>query len=338
MDNINASAYALAARESNAARTDWDWLHIRGARLGGTTTPNNLVCGTYVANSHMIPIEHDLLEMSKLASAKQPLIINWDVTTTHLSHMGALISIDLQAPNGLNNGVEVILPKNAHCRWVFNPTTGAILDRLDRDLQWGVNRVAKHYQQYQEPQLDIPRPFGSDPSPSMLALATVPSRGGLMEHMSSSSAAIGSLMPLSIMSLQQSPLIAEVSGRDAMAFFQSFQSPQALFQTINPFMRQHNLILEIGMGFGSPVFMVPGDNLTFVGQVPSGGGTFFSGLLEDKSAAERRIAKRQEQRHLQYVRVRYHDPGEMTAARHMSIATAKKQARALFKENKRLQF
>jgi hypothetical protein len=338
MDNINASAYALAAREPNAAGTDWDWLHIRGARLGGSTTSDNLVCGTFVANSHMIPIEHDLLELSKLASREQPLIITWDATTTHLSHMGALISIELHAPNGLDDGAEVILPKKAHCRWVFNPTTGAILDRLDRDLQWGVNRVAKHHQQYQEPKPPIQRPFGSGPSPSTLALATVPSRGGSMEHMHSGSAATGSMMPLSIMSLQQSPVIAEVSGRDAMAFFQSFQNPQALFQMLNPFMRQHNLILEMGMGFGAPVFMVPGDNLTFVGQVPSSGGTFFSGLLEQGSATERSMAERQNKRHLEYVRVHHWDPTEAASGRHASLEALRHQLRSMFANTKRLKF
>ena len=36
---------------------NWEWLHIRGAQLGGVTNGTNLVAGLYVTNSAMIPFE-----------------------------------------------------------------------------------------------------------------------------------------------------------------------------------------------------------------------------------------------------------------------------------------
>lgn len=38
----------------------WEWLHIRGAGIGGPTIPGNLTPGTYSANSEMIPIENKI--------------------------------------------------------------------------------------------------------------------------------------------------------------------------------------------------------------------------------------------------------------------------------------
>jgi hypothetical protein len=36
---------------------NWEWLHIRGAQLGGVTNGTNLVAGQYITNSAMIPFE-----------------------------------------------------------------------------------------------------------------------------------------------------------------------------------------------------------------------------------------------------------------------------------------
>ncbi|MBB4895870.1 hypothetical protein FHS39_004951 [Streptomyces olivoverticillatus] len=36
---------------------NWEWLHVQGAQIGGSTDATNLVAGTYVTNSAMIPYE-----------------------------------------------------------------------------------------------------------------------------------------------------------------------------------------------------------------------------------------------------------------------------------------
>ncbi len=36
---------------------NWEWLHVQGAQIGGATDASNLVAGTYVTNSAMIPYE-----------------------------------------------------------------------------------------------------------------------------------------------------------------------------------------------------------------------------------------------------------------------------------------
>lgn len=36
---------------------NWEWLHVQGAQIGGVTDASNLVAGTYVTNSAMIPYE-----------------------------------------------------------------------------------------------------------------------------------------------------------------------------------------------------------------------------------------------------------------------------------------
>jgi hypothetical protein len=161
MGNINAAAYALAYGESNADQTDWEWLHIRGARLGGRTTSENLVCGTTACNSQMIPIENALLALSKLASRAQPLWIRWEGQTVGSSRMGKWIKIEVWAPNGLDNGTNQVLPVDAHLRWVFDPRTGAIFDRLDRDLAWGVRGVQSRVTGYRELEFGIPHPLES---------------------------------------------------------------------------------------------------------------------------------------------------------------------------------
>lgn len=58
MANTNAAGYAwLLGRVGNQR---WEWLHIRGAGLGGKTDSTNLVAGARDANTHMIPFESNI--------------------------------------------------------------------------------------------------------------------------------------------------------------------------------------------------------------------------------------------------------------------------------------
>lgn len=61
MGNWNALGAAACANLAAGAGFDvgqnWEWLHVRGAQLGGSTDGSNLVAGLYVTNSFMIPFE-----------------------------------------------------------------------------------------------------------------------------------------------------------------------------------------------------------------------------------------------------------------------------------------
>lgn len=106
MRNINASAYALALGDPNAAATDWEWLHLRGAALGGGTNSTNLVLGTKAANSHMIAFEKDIEAIAKLATTEQPLLIRWRAGGFRNTHEAEWISIEIEARNGLQEEME----------------------------------------------------------------------------------------------------------------------------------------------------------------------------------------------------------------------------------------
>lgn len=133
MRGMNAAAYALAMGVVGADTTDWEWLHIRGARLGGATTAANLVAGTSSANSAMIPYEHQILELSKLASPEHPFRVIWMVQTRE--RLGTRILIAWSAPEGLTRPDGYFL-RQRDGEINFNPLSGQIADRAVRDLVW----------------------------------------------------------------------------------------------------------------------------------------------------------------------------------------------------------
>jgi hypothetical protein len=60
MGNTNAAGYAALAQIPGWKTQRWEWLHIRGAGLGGATNGTNLVAGVRDANTHMIPFESNI--------------------------------------------------------------------------------------------------------------------------------------------------------------------------------------------------------------------------------------------------------------------------------------
>ncbi|MBW4505769.1 MAG: hypothetical protein KME64_04565 [Scytonematopsis contorta HA4267-MV1] len=133
MGGMNAAAYALALNAPGCGSTDWEWLHIRGARLGGATSAVNLVAGTNTANSHMIPYEHGILELSKLADSNHPLFARWTVEAK--GRLGLKINIAWSAPKGLYKNDKFVLPKSQGSS-SFSPLNGQIFDRVQRDAAW----------------------------------------------------------------------------------------------------------------------------------------------------------------------------------------------------------
>lgn len=298
MKNINASAYALATGDTNAKSTKWEWLHIRGARLGGATEPHNLVSGTVAANSHMIPIEHDVLELSKLASTDQPLVVRWRVGDGNYSHQRRWISIEIETPQGLNNTIgEQILPLRGFARWVFNPHTGAIIDRLDRDLLWGVGQIKIRDEHYKEPVIGL-SPMLTDESRAYPMMPYQRPDLRTEHHQQGNLFEVGEVnRPLDLAQLQQVPVVAEWSAKQVLQFVQKFETPTAVINAINQELLFNNLILEAQLGNMPSVFFIPGGQLRMVHQPQAGdAGRMLTYLLEPDNSRKIWIANRQEMR------------------------------------------
>ena len=80
MNNTNARGYAWVTNTNGWNTTQWEWLHIRGASLGGVTGPANLVLGTRDANTHMMPFETNLKVLAAYVSRRGDVFDRLNVT------------------------------------------------------------------------------------------------------------------------------------------------------------------------------------------------------------------------------------------------------------------
>ena len=82
MGGVNAQGYAELAKIEKWGQQQWEWLHIRGDALGGSTDSRNLVAGTRDANTHMIPFENNISNLAKAipGSKYKNLIVNWTLS------------------------------------------------------------------------------------------------------------------------------------------------------------------------------------------------------------------------------------------------------------------
>lgn len=140
MNDTNAAAYAFGIGLTNALQTNWEWLHIRGAGLGGVTDSTNLIVGTYSANSHMIPFENQIKTMSAYANGRKPLIVEWHLQRGTRKFEGRKITIKIYAPDGLhdkskNQAIPAIPESEA---WVvsFDPKKAIVFDKFLRGAAW----------------------------------------------------------------------------------------------------------------------------------------------------------------------------------------------------------
>lgn len=130
MNNTNARGYAWATGTGGWNTTQWEWLHIRGASLGGETDATNLVVGTRDANTHMIPFESNLKSLAKMAREDDyfyRLNVTWDVAGRQLRHRVSTISIswDLRLSNLAPDGIEPVTGEA-----LFSPlATGSVLSK-----------------------------------------------------------------------------------------------------------------------------------------------------------------------------------------------------------------
>jgi lysophospholipase L1-like esterase len=90
MNNTNAAGYAWLLDIPGAESQRWEWLHVRGAGIGGATDSTNLVAGTRDANTHMIPFESNIRSLGAAVGNNKDkyskLEVKWSVTTKVANH------------------------------------------------------------------------------------------------------------------------------------------------------------------------------------------------------------------------------------------------------------
>lgn len=89
MGNTNATGYANLCEVPGFQNQRWEWLHLRGAGLGGATDSTNLVTGVRDANTHMIPFESNV-RLLATAAGNSPcyshLSVQWVVNQKIKEH------------------------------------------------------------------------------------------------------------------------------------------------------------------------------------------------------------------------------------------------------------
>lgn len=101
MANTNARGYAWFYGVNGWNQTRWEWLHLRGAGLGGATDGTNLVLGTRDANTQMIPFESHVRALQTVARASGNYIgvgVRWQATAPILRHAYENIVMQWDAP------------------------------------------------------------------------------------------------------------------------------------------------------------------------------------------------------------------------------------------------
>lgn len=99
----------------------WEWLHLRGAGLGGTTAAGNLTPGTFSANSEMIPIEN---KIKTLKSNPDVAKLELDVEPKNVSGVFAK-QIDMT----VRANYKGILSEQSGT-WTIDPFTGTVFDKI----------------------------------------------------------------------------------------------------------------------------------------------------------------------------------------------------------------
>jgi hypothetical protein len=97
MGNTSAAGYAWLTNIPNVLTQRWEWLHIRGAGLGGATDSTNLVAGTRDANTQMIPFESNIrllgTAVKNNASQFSRLHVIWSTANQIARHVWRYIRI-----------------------------------------------------------------------------------------------------------------------------------------------------------------------------------------------------------------------------------------------------
>lgn len=96
MNKTNANGYAWLWQVPGWNTQRWEWLHVRGAGLGGATNGTNLVLGTRDANTQMIPFESNVRVLGAAVPGSanyEELKVDWSVAGVN-GHKVNQIGID----------------------------------------------------------------------------------------------------------------------------------------------------------------------------------------------------------------------------------------------------
>lgn len=130
MNGWNALGLVAYAKRFLAApyelAQNWEWLHVQGARIGGATDASNLVAGTYVTNSAMIPYE-DMIAKWAGADARHFWARFEAVPGGTLFPDRIRLSIRTEGHRDLGTLPGLVLAE-------FDPLRGRIVDRLAAEL------------------------------------------------------------------------------------------------------------------------------------------------------------------------------------------------------------
>jgi hypothetical protein len=140
MGNTNARGYAWLTNTPGWNTTRWEWLHIRGASLGGATNATNLVLGTRDSNTHMIPFESNLKALTTIIRDNRALYdgltVNWTVAGQVHPHKYNQITIDWRINRAPGAGADVVQPDG---RVQFSPLNiGSVISKGEVEFLEGV--------------------------------------------------------------------------------------------------------------------------------------------------------------------------------------------------------
>jgi hypothetical protein len=140
MGNTNARGYAWLTNTPGWNTTRWEWLHIRGASLGGATNATNLVLGTRDSNTHMIPFESNLKALTTIIRDNRALYdgltVNWTVAGQVHPHKYNPITIDWRINRAPGAGADVVQPDG---RVQFSPLNiGSVISKGEVEFLEGV--------------------------------------------------------------------------------------------------------------------------------------------------------------------------------------------------------
>jgi hypothetical protein len=129
MGGFTARNYAIAAGapKEQVVNTQWEWLHLIAASLGGNNEIGNLVAGTYDGNTRMIPWEQAIIQLSQEINENDPK------TYIHLygkcqTHKNTWLAFTVQLFAANSDG-EVVLQSPE-----IDVYKGIVMDKLEYDI------------------------------------------------------------------------------------------------------------------------------------------------------------------------------------------------------------
>lgn len=127
---LGAAAFANRFYGKNfPLNQNWEWLHIRGAQIGGVTAGKNLAAGLYVTNSEMIPYENQIAAWAQKGGGK--VFARFGIGSTWFAFTDQII-IEVYTNAHPELGT---IPKEMPLRVQFNPLTGQVVDKMMGQIQ-----------------------------------------------------------------------------------------------------------------------------------------------------------------------------------------------------------